>query len=47
MKKAKSDQLRSEYRRDDLGPGVRGKYLDFPLKIKPVFEKLPELSENL
>jgi len=27
MNKAKSDDLRSEYRREDLGPGVRGKYL--------------------
>ncbi len=28
MKKAKSDELRPEYRRGDLGPGVRGKYLE-------------------
>ena len=28
MKKAKSDELRPEYRREDLGPGVRGKYLE-------------------
>jgi hypothetical protein len=28
MKKAKSDELRSEYRREELGAGVRGKYLD-------------------
>jgi hypothetical protein len=28
MKKAKSDELRREYRREDLGHGVRGKYLD-------------------
>ena len=28
MKKADSDELRSEYRRNDLGPGVRGKYLE-------------------
>lgn len=27
MKKARSDELRPEYRRSDLGPGVRGKYL--------------------
>lgn len=27
MKKAKSDELRKEYRREDLGKGVRGKYL--------------------
>jgi hypothetical protein len=26
MKKAKADKLRPEYRRSDLGPGVRGKY---------------------
>ena len=28
MKKADSDELRSEYRREDLGPGVRGKHLE-------------------
>ena len=28
MKKAKSDELRPEYRREDLGPGVQGKYLE-------------------
>ncbi len=28
MKKAKSDDMRPEYRREDLGPGVRGKYLE-------------------
>ncbi len=28
MKKVKVDELRPEYRREDLGPGVRGKYLD-------------------
>ena len=28
MKKAGSDELRSEYRRDDLGLGVRGGYLE-------------------
>ena len=28
MKKAKPDELRPEYRREDLGPGVRGKYLE-------------------
>lgn len=27
MKKAKTDDLRPEYSRKDLGPGVRGKYL--------------------
>ena len=27
MKKVKLDELRSEYRREDLGSGVRGKYL--------------------
>ncbi|BFU95295.1 MAG: hypothetical protein NTNFB02_20170 [Nitrospira sp.] len=26
MKKVKKDELRSEYRREDLGQGVRGKY---------------------
>lgn len=28
MKKAKSDELRPEYRREDFGPGVRGKYFE-------------------
>ena len=28
MGKAKSDELRPEYRREDLGEGVRGKYLE-------------------
>ncbi len=28
MKKAKSDELRREYHREDLGPGVRGKYFE-------------------
>ena len=27
MKKSKSDELRKEYRPEDLGHGVRGKYL--------------------
>jgi hypothetical protein len=27
MKKGKHDELRSEYRREDLGKGVRGKHL--------------------
>ncbi len=28
MKKADPEELRPEYRREDLGPGVRGKYLE-------------------
>jgi hypothetical protein len=27
MKKARADELRPEYSREDLGPGVRGRYL--------------------
>jgi hypothetical protein len=27
MKKSKSDEIRPEYRREELGKGVRGKYL--------------------
>ena len=27
MKKSKTDDIRPEYRREDLGKGVRGKYL--------------------
>jgi len=28
MKKTKPDELRPEYRREELGAGVRGKYMD-------------------
>ncbi len=28
MKKAKVREMRPDYRREELGPGVRGKYLD-------------------
>ena len=28
MKKTNPEELRPEYRREDLGPGVRGKYLE-------------------
>ena len=28
MKKAKSDELRPEYHREEIGPGVRGKYFE-------------------
>ena len=28
MKKVNSDELRPEYHREDLGPGVRGKYFE-------------------
>jgi len=28
MKKAKSEELRLEYCREDIGPGVRGKYFE-------------------
>ena len=28
MRKVKSDELRSEYERGDLGEGIRGKYLE-------------------
>ncbi|MGD0624155.1 MAG: hypothetical protein ABSB32_05490 [Thermodesulfobacteriota bacterium] len=28
MKKGKSDELRPEYQRHDLGPGIRGKYFE-------------------
>ncbi len=28
MKKDENDELRPEYRREDLGPGVRGKYFE-------------------
>ena len=27
MKKSKSDEIRPEYRREELGKGIRGKYL--------------------
>jgi hypothetical protein len=28
MRKDNSEEIRSEYRREDLGSGIRGKYLD-------------------
>lgn len=28
MRKNNAEELRSEYRREDLGPGIRGKYLE-------------------
>jgi len=28
MRKDNSEEIRPEYRREDLGPGVRGKYLE-------------------
>ena len=28
MSKPQSDEFRPEYRREDLGPGIRGKYTD-------------------
>lgn len=28
MKKVKSDELRAEYKREDLGQGIRGKYFE-------------------
>jgi hypothetical protein len=29
MKRAENDELRPEYRREDLGPGVRGEYGEY------------------
>jgi hypothetical protein len=42
--KEKKDELRPEYRREDLGPGIRGKYLDAYLEdtLENLMEQVTE-----
>ena len=45
MKKAKPDELRHEYRREDLGEGVRGKYLEAYRSGTNLVLLTPDVSE--
>jgi hypothetical protein len=45
MKKAKTDDLRPEYKREDFGVGVRGKYLDSYRKGTNVVLLSPEVAK--
>ena len=46
MKKVKlSDELRPEYRREDLGKGVRGKYLESYRKGSNIILLSPDVAE--
>ena len=46
MKKVKlSDELRPEYRREDLGKGVRGKYLESYRKGSNIVLLSPDVAE--
>jgi hypothetical protein len=45
MKKAKRDELRPEYRREDLGEGVCGKYLDAYRSATNLVLLSPDVSE--
>lgn len=41
----KDDDLRTEYRRDELGAGVRGKYFDAYMKTHNLVLLRPEVAE--
>ena len=45
MKKAKSEELRPEYHREDLGPGVRGKYFESYQKGTNLVLLSPEVAK--
>lgn len=45
MKKAKSDEIRPEYQRAELGPGVRGKYLESYRKGTNLVLISPDISK--
>lgn len=45
MKKTESDELRKEYRREDLGKGVRGKYYDSYKKGTNLVLISPDVAE--
>ena len=45
MKKAKSDQLRQEYIREDFGKGVRGKYYEAYQKGTNVVLLSPDVAK--
>lgn len=45
MKKTETDELRKEYRREDLGKGVRGKYYDSYKKGTNLVLISPDVAE--
>jgi hypothetical protein len=45
MKKDKIDDLRPEYRREDLGPGVRGKYLEASRRASNLVLLSPDVAQ--
>ena len=45
MKKAESDNLRPEYRRENLGPGVRGKYLEASRRASNLVLLSPDVAQ--
>ena len=45
MKKDKTDDLRPEYRREDLGPGVRGKYLEASRRASNLVLLSPDVAQ--
>ncbi len=45
MKKAKHDELRPEYKRSDLGHGVRGKYYEYYKEGTNVVLLSPDVAE--
>lgn len=45
MKKSKADNLRPEYRREDLGTGVRGKYLESHRSGANIVVLSPDVAE--
>ncbi len=45
MKKAESDDLRPEYRREDLGHGVRGKYLEASRRASNLVLLSPDVAQ--
>jgi len=45
MKKAKHEEMRKEYRREDLGKGIRGKYFDEYKKGTNLVLLSPDVAE--
>lgn len=45
MKKAESGDLRPEYHREDLGPGVRGKYLEASRRASNLVLLSPDVAQ--
>ena len=45
MKKAKSEELRPVYNREDLGPGVRGKYFESYQKCTNLVLLSPDVAK--